>query len=1355
VTARPTPVGLLQAGGRVLTCGGFDQRIRWRSGERLEQLFEEHCDRTDADGFGDRIAVDAGKTRLTFGELDERANRLGRHLLARGVLPGDRIGLLFDQATYAYVAMLAVLKINAVFVPLDPGFPDDRLAYIVRDAGLRLVVSLSGLRGRFESASVDVVCPDEEEPAIAGQPGGRLTAEEKSTPADDLCYIIYTSGSTGRPKGVAIGHPSICNFVRVAVEAYGLTPCDRMYQGLTIAFDFSVEEIWVPLLSGATLVPKPSGTGLVGHELQEFLRDNRVTALCCVPTLLATLDDELPDLRFLLVSGEACPEDLISRWHRAGRRLLNVYGPTEATVSATWAELQPDRPVTIGVPLPTYSVVILDPEGPRALAAGELGEIGIAGIGLAAGYVGRPDLTERAFIPDFLSIENNPSGRIYRTGDLGRITPQGEIEYHGRTDSQVKIRGYRVELTEIESILLQVPGIAQAAVRAYEPRPGTTELVAYYSLRRDTPAVDAQDLRRRLQERLPRYMVPAYLEQLDLIPMTPNGKADHKNLPAPSGSRGLAGEHEQVAPANDTERRLATAFAEALGLDRVSVTGHFFDEYGADSLLLAGFCARVRECADLAPLSMRDVYLHPTIRDLARSLPTSTPTVAAARAAPPHRTATPPYVLCGLFQAAVFLAYIYVSGLVIDIGFTWIHAAPGFVDSYLRSVVLGSAVFVALCTLPIVAKWVLVGRWRPGEIPVWGLGYLRFWTVRILTRFSPLTMFPGSPLYSLYLRALGAKIGKGALILSRNPPVCTDLLSVGAGAVIRKDSYFTCYRLQAGRIQTGRVVIGGNAFVGEAAVLDIDTTIGDNAQLGHASCLAAGQVVPMGESWHGSPAQQSTVDYRALGPVRTGWLRPVAFCVSQLLVLLVLTSPMVLTGTEALAGLAYPTALPDYTSWRFYGEQVVGSFVLYFGSLLAGLLFVCTVPRLLNLALEPDRIYPLYGLRYSIQRLIARVTNQRAFTYLFGDSSYIVHYLRGLGYDLSKVEQTGSNFGMEVKHESPYLTTVGTGTMVSDGLSVLNADFSSSSFRLRRTSVAPQAFLGNNINYPPDARVGRNCLLATKVLMPLDGPVRENVGLLGSPAFEIPRSVRRDSDFEHLETGLVLRRSLAAKNRHNLVTMFYYLLTRWLHFLGIILVGLAPASLYPSLGALAVAGGILLSLVFSLTFLILTEHAAQGFRKLQPQFCSIYDPVFWRHERFWKLSADRYLALFNGTPFKNVLWRLLGVRIGRRVLDDGCGIPEKSLLTIGDDCILNAGSTIQCHSLEDGTFKSDRVTIEARSTIGTGSFVHYGVNMGEGAVLDADAFLMKGSQPPPGSRWRGNPATELTASNEIVPSRRL
>ena len=333
------------------------------------------------------------------------------------------MALLFDDPVQAYVAMLAALKAGAAYVPLDPAFPADRIAYIVSDAAATAVLTLSHLRPYLAQVRAEVVTVDDMSRHIAAQSLARVTDEERGPALDELAYIIYTSGSTGRPKGVAVEHRSIVNFVRVAAEMYGYRPDDRVYQGLTIAFDFSFEEIWVPWTVGATLVPRPPGGSLLGVDLHDFLTEHRVSAMCVVPTLLATVEDDLPALRFLLVSGEACPHDLIVRWHRRGRRFLNVYGPTEATVTATWAVVDPDRPVTIGVPLPTYSTVILDPDDPgRALPHGEVGEIGIAGVGLAKGYVNRDDLTATAFVPDFLGVPGNVSGRIYRTGDLGRVT---------------------------------------------------------------------------------------------------------------------------------------------------------------------------------------------------------------------------------------------------------------------------------------------------------------------------------------------------------------------------------------------------------------------------------------------------------------------------------------------------------------------------------------------------------------------------------------------------------------------------------------------------------------------------------------------------------------------------------------------------------------------------------------------------------------------------------------------------------------------------------------------------------------------------------------------------------------------
>jgi non-ribosomal peptide synthetase-like protein len=532
-------------------------------------------------------------------------------------------------------------------------------------------------------------------------------------------------------------------------------------------------------------------------------------------------------------------------------------------------------------------------------------------------------------------------------------------------------------------------------------------------------------------------------------------------------------------------------------------------------------------------------------------------------------------------------------------------------------------------------------------------------------------------------------------------------------------------------------------------VIDIETALGDGAQLGHSSSLHAGQAVPAGERRHGSPAEQRTeVDYRAVAPTSCGTLRRAVYPVLQLLNVLVLYLPLAISGVVMLiAVVPQLTALLGsgpvaFTSWTFYRDALAASLALYFGSVLVGLLFVVTVPRVLNLTIKPDKVYPLYGFHYGIHRAIERMTNVRFFPRLLGDSSYIVHYLRWLGYDLSRVVQTGSNFGLEVKHENPFLCTVGSGTIIADGLSMINTAFSSTSFRLSRAKIGARSFLGNYIAYPAQGMMGDNCLLATKAMVPVEGKAQDNIGLLGSPAFEIPRSVQRDSRFDHLNSGVEMPRRLAAKNKHNAVSIALFLLAWWFFFFEVTAITWVAADLYSALGASAIALASVLVLVLRVVHFVLVERLATWFRDLQPQYCSIYEPYFWWHERFWKLAWQP--LILDGTPFKSLVWQLLGVRIGRRVFDDGCAIVEKTLTTIGDDCTLNVRSIIQPHSQEDGAFKSDRIAIGAGCTLGTGALVHYGVTMGEGAVLEPDSFLMKGEEVPPHARWGGNPARDLT-----------
>ena len=1275
------------------------------------------------------IAIDDGRSVLDYLGLLQEVRRAGDRLSSLGIGGGDRVGIRVCSGTAElYLSILAVLSVGAAYVPVDVDDPDHRAELVWSAAG---------------------VC------ASVGD-GGELTWREvrpvgagarRPVPEDDA-WIIFTSGTTGTPKGVAVTHRNAAAFVdaeaRLFLRGDPLGPGDRVLAGLSVAFDASCEEMWLAWRHGACLVPASRSVVKTGPELVTWLAQREISVVSTVPTLASLWPaDSLRGIRLLVLGGEACPSALADRLVQQGREVWNTYGPTEATVVSCGARLSGGEPVRIGLPLDGWRLAVVDPASGRPVRWGEAGELVIGGAGVARYLDSEKDAV------GFRPLEALGWERAFRSGDLVRADPEGLI-FLGRADAQVKIRGYRIELSEIEAVLMQLPGIGQAAVTTYEPEPGVVELAGYYRLQDHAEGLDRQVIYEHLRNRLPQHMVPAYLEQLSVIPVLPDGKADRKNLPEPASSGRLGADQAYVAPATPGEKALAGALAELLGLKQVSVDCHFFDELGMSSLLVAHFCARARERTESPPVSVKDVYLHPTIRSLAATV-TELPSAGAASPPGPwewSRAGTGQYVACGVLQLLAFVASVFLAAAVLSSGYSWVSGSSGWADLYLRSLAIGAGAFFLLCGLPILVKWTLVGRWKPQQIKVWSLRYLRFWLVKTLVQTNPLALFTGSPIYPLYLRALGAKIGRRVVIFSRTVPVCTDMLTIGDDTVIRRESSFTGYRAVAGVIQTGPVSIGKEALIGEHTVLDIGTSVGDGSQLGHTSSLYESQAVPDGQRWHGSPAQRTDVDYRRVDQVRCGPLRRAAYGTTQLLSLIFVTMPLVigagvagLTRLPAVASLASLGA-GGLTMASFYQEGLIVSTALFGGAILIGAAVVVTVPRVLRRFITPGHTYPLYGMRHWVHRVIRRLTNVKFYLELTGDSSYVIPYLRALGYRLPDFEQTGSNFGADQEHETPFGIDIGRGTMISDGATLINADYSSTSFRVTPLSIGPRNFLGNAVAYPAGGRTGENCLIATKAMVPLDGPARANTGLLGSPCFEIPRSVTSDPRFDHLRTGEEFRRRLRKKNRHNLDTMGLFLAVRWVHAFVITLLAMAAWELYRGDEILTLAGLTVATLLFSLAYFITVERALMRFRTLRPRYCSIYDPYFWWHERYWKLLAP-LIGMLNGTPFKSPVWRLVGVRIGRRVFDDGCGIAERTLVTIGDECTLNAGSVIQCHSMEDGIFKADYTVLEDGCTLGTGCLVHYGVTMGQGAQLQPDSFLMKGEKVPPHARWGGNPARAM------------
>ncbi|HEX3610282.1 MAG TPA: Pls/PosA family non-ribosomal peptide synthetase [Sporichthyaceae bacterium] len=821
---------------------------------------------------------------------------------------------------------------------------------------------------------------------------------------------------------------------------------------------------------------------------------------------------------------------------------------------------------------------------------------------------------------------------------------------------------------------------------------------------------------------------------------------------------------------------LSALIAEVLELDQVAADAHFFDDLGADSLTMAKFCSRVRKRADLPNVSMKDIYRDSSVAALARTLNAghapAAPVVAVVAGAPvapleppaPAQVRTPAapvgrlqHFAIGCAQLLLLLTLPVVLAFVGVLADNWMTDVDGPWDAWFRAMSVGAAGVLASFAIPVMFKWALIGRWKQTEIRVWTWNYLRFWVVKSLVQKNPMIhLVNGSPLMSLYLRALGAKVGRGTTIFMNTVPVCTDLLRIGSDTVIRKDAVISGYHAQAGVIRTGRIVIGDHVVIGAKAVVDIETRIGDEAQLGHASVLMPGQMIPNGENWGGCPAEPMTANFRTDHELGRSGFRRALFSTSQLVNLIVLTIPF---GLLVVSGMF---VLPDYMpgqSWGdgtmtglgFYEGALIDSAAVFFGVTAVAFPLMVLSARLLSLYVRPGKVYPLHGARHTALRTLTRITNMKYYSALVADSSLVLHFLRVVGYRLKPYVQTGTNFGTVI-HDSPFGISVGKNTVVADGLSITNAEYSASSFRVSPTRIGADNFLGNGIVYPPDSRAGDNVLLGTMVMVPTDGPMREGIGLLGSPAFEIPRSVARDHGLAVVDPAEV-KRGLRRKNRHNGISVVWFCVVRWLALFGVFVAAEGAGELYNSIGNWSFAVTDIGYGVFLMLFYMAVERAVTHYATLVPDGVSIYDNKFWRHERYWKIPNRGYVQFLAGTPLKPIFWRMLGMKVGRQVFDDGAAFPEKSFMTIGDFVTLNLASGVQTHSQEDGAFKSARSEVCAGATLGVASFVHYGTRIGAGAVIAAGSFLMKGEQVPDGEHWGGNPAEPLDAA--VLPADEL
>jgi non-ribosomal peptide synthetase-like protein len=1318
----------------------------------LHELFESQVDATP-----DAVALVCGSHALTYSELDAEANRMSRCIRQAGAGPGVFVGIFAHRSELPIIAILACLKAGAAYIPLDPSYPTDRVRHIADETGLQLCLTDSALQPRAsEIFGADCIVRMDDSGRLGRFPRSRISRQESGVSPADLAYIIYTSGSTGRPKGVMAEHRHVSLFVDAFNKVCGTRPGDRIYQGFSLSFDGSVEEIWMAFSNGSTLVVPALDAPRFGDELAHYLESLEINYFSTVPTMLATMTPSIPTLQTVVLSGEVCPPQLVKTWARDGLRILNVYGPTEATVNTTVFECSPDAPITIGRPIDGYTVQIVD-EYLKPVPDGVSGELLIHGETLARGYFNEPEMTADKFV---LLIDEHPAGgrraprRCYRTGDLAFWRDDGDLEFLGRADSQVKIRGYRVELSEIEAILAEHPDVQSASVSLFE-RDGLAELAAYVVLSRRHAVLDSHEMFSLLESKVPSYMIPGFLDVLPELPRTTSGKVDRRRLPPPATPL-VRTSGDVVGPETDTERVIAEVWAEAFGVPEVSATDDFFLDLGGHSLVAAQTVTKIREITG-RPLAIRSAYEFTSVQRLAAhldTLPEERSPDPAAGGTPPQRRptsrerfeSTPRWRRRGVMALQACSMYILVAPVMVLTSIVLLFVlgwAQGTVSTgELLLALVGTSVFTwpLFLAISIVAKWVLIGRYKPGEHKLWSGYYFRWWLANRFADLSGAGALAGTPLLPIYFRLMGARVGPRCTL---NTAQCSawDLLSIGADSSIGADTQMLGYQVEDGMLRIGRVDIGDRCFVGIHSALGLDVRMGDESSLDDQSLLPDRDVIPAGEGRRGSPATKADVSLPSIegGSARQSCARRALYGAAHLIA----------TDLLVLAGLIPVFAVFLGYWWAFTrGGVLLGVLALVVSvpiGVPVALLSVASMKRIILPRIRPGT-YPvlsfIYLRKWLSDGLMAMTRN--LFLPLY-TTVYLPPLLRRFGAKIAPRAEISTVWSF-----SPELIDVGEGSFFADGSIVGGRRTHRGVFQVDFNRIGKDSFVGNSAVMPVGKDLGDGCLLGVQSLPPSEGrSTPDSTEWLGSPPFPLAHRVKVDK-FDATVISRPTRRLYAERafidGLRILITGYFALGMVGAEFLTLYL-------LYWNIGPGAM---VVLAPITGLVWGLAAALAVAGLKKcvmgtFRPEIKPLWSRYVWLNEMVNGVYESIFTPMvsgFLGTPFIVPFLRVMGCRIGRHTYIETLLFSEFDLVEIGDYVALNKDVVIQNHLFEDRVFKSSTMKVDDEASIGNMSVVLYDSEVGRGSVIGPLSLVMKGETIAERTRWHGIPTSQVAQPAE-------
>ena len=1296
--------------------------------ETLIHIFKESVKK-----FGDKTAVTFNGQAFSFRELDEYSDAIAENLLEQGVEPGQIVGIYLPRGYEILIASLGALKAGAGYIPFDRETPIDRVKNVL--AGVDATVCFC-----------DTILP---EPLVAvsvplNKTSLNYVGINYANP-DNYAYIIFTSGTTGTPKGIPIKHKQISHLLRAENSILKIKETDIVYQGFSDSFDMWFEENWISLFAGAEICIADASTAKSMDTLHHFLNKNKVTILHAVPSLLAMLDTNIPTLRLINSGGEACKPNVLKKWGSLPLQFFNSYGPTETTVSATFIELRADDEISIGYPLPNYGMAVVN-ENLEPVPIGEEGEIVLSGICVSDGYINKPELNAKVFLPKPDSLQDMPGDRIYLSGDKGTMTEDGRFKVIGRKDDQVKIRGYRVELGEIEVVLNNIPSIKTGAI-GVKNISNMDHIVAYYIPNDNEPNVDERMLREKMAALLPAYMLPSYFMKVADFKWLPRGKVDRKALPdwipAEKEDTNLNEEILNQYAGNAIAQSIIKVMATTFPGQSITKESDFFNDLGGHSMLAAVFVSEIRSIEGLENISIIDIYNKRTVDGIIDYWINEKYTTKKQETQTFHPIPKLRYYLCGFFQA---IALVFIFGLQaaqIFVPYLGYYIVAQEVDGYtipiLAAIALLCLVQPFLILVSVLVRKIFIGKFKEGDYPLWGAYYFKWWLNNHLTALIPLETFGSSPLYPFLMKLVGIKTADDAQLSSfgfGSP----DLITIGKNVTISANVILNNVWVEDGLIKFRSITLKDNCHIGTSCIVNGGCIVEEGSELKDMSCLGFGLTMPKNSVWEGSSAKlvNRKLEDVAYKPVSNAKRFRYKLAFSGLIFLI--PTLVMLPIIPTIIGLHYLDEQAD--DYSFYYLITTPLFALSYILLFIGEMILLS--KLLKGRIKVGR-YSVYSHTYVwkwfLDQMFSLSLNvlRPIFATVFIPSLY-----RALGAKVGK--NTEISNASNVTH---HLLEIGDESFIADAAVIGETDIRHQELIIEKTIIGNKSFVGNSALIPQGYHLGGNKLIGVTSIPPLKNPISDDVpsDWFGSPAVRLPRRV----------TGNVYPDWLTYKpsfKRRAARTV--------IEFLRI----LVPETVMLSLGLLFIAYShdlltsddnyFMIALQFPFYYLLMVSIPSFLFcliikwvfiGKYKEEQYPMWTWKVWRTEAvtsiFEALATPYLLANLEGTPFLPFLFKLMGVKVGKRVWMNTADITEFDMVTLRDDCAFNTFSGPQTHLFEDRVMKIGKVDIGERASIGAGSVVLYNTKIENNCKVGPLSLVMKGEHLLNNTNWFGIPIERL------------